>query len=297
MNASRWLAWLWLAASGTALAAGLPQANPVPGGIAVVPLEAEGDAVPRAKFNGERVMVVREDGRWHAVVGLPLTLAPGEHRLTLEKPALTGRSVAFAVAPKEYETQYITLTDRRMVEPTARDLERIAREQKIIQRAFRAWSETAAPPLAFDLPARGRLSSPFGLRRFFNNQPRQPHSGLDIAAATGTPVAAPADGTVVETGNYFFNGKTVFLDHGQGLVSMYNHLNRVSVKRGERVARGQKIGEIGATGRVTGPHLHWTVSLNNARVDPSLLLSRAALAEVSTGPAAPYAGTDNNGGP
>jgi murein DD-endopeptidase MepM/ murein hydrolase activator NlpD len=197
-------------------------------------------------------------------------------------------AVVFAVHPKEYAAQHLTLADKRMVDPTASDLKRIGREQKILQRAFQTWSETSTPPLRFDLPARGRLSSPFGLRRFFNNQPRQPHSGLDIAAPSGTTIVAPAPGTVIETGNYFFNGNTVFLDHGQGLVTMYNHLSRISVTKGRHVKHGEKIGEIGMTGRVTGPHLHWTMSLNNARVDPALFLSREALAGVSaTGETSP----------
>lgn len=293
MKPSAGLALLWLALPGSVLAASLPQANPVPGGIAIVPLAADGDAAPRASFGGERVMIVREGGRWNAVVGLPLTLAAGEHQLALEGPANAGRTVAFTVLPKEYAAQHITLKDRRMVEPGPKELERIERETGIIQHAFHAWTEIPDPPLAFDLPARGRLSSPFGLRRFFNNQPRQPHSGLDIAAAAGTSVVAPAPGTVVEIGNYFFSGKTVFLDHGQGLVTMYNHLSRVSVKKGQRVERGRKIGEIGATGRVTGPHLHWTVSLNNARVDPSLFL-HASLAEIPAG-GGPAAGMESNG--
>ena len=278
MKASGWLIPLWLAAAGTVLAADLPQVNPVPGGIAIVPLVVEGNAIPHVKFDGERTLVVRYADRWQAIVGLPLTLAPGEHRVELEGAT----AVAFTVLPKEYAAQHITLKDKLMVEPGPKELKRIAREQKIIQRAFHAWTETPEPPLRFDLPARGRLSGPFGLRRFFNNQPRQPHSGLDIAAPAGTPIVAPAAGVVVETGNYFFNGNTVFIDHGQGLVTMYNHLNRISVKKGQRVERGRKIGEIGSTGRVTGPHLHWAVSLNNARVDPMLLLSNEALAAVSS---------------
>lgn len=277
MKNSAWLAAVWLAAGHAAPAPDLPQANPVPGGVAVVPLNPATGAAPRVRFNGERVMVVRQNDRWHAVVGLPLTLAAGEHRLSQDG----ADRVVFAVRPKEYAAQHLALANKRMVDPTAGDLKRIEREQKILQRAFQTWSEVSAPPLRFDLPARGRLSSPFGLRRFFNNQARQPHSGLDIAAPAGTPIVAPAPGTVVETGNYFFNGNTVLLDHGQGLVTMYNHLSRIGVAKGRHVERGEKIGEVGMTGRVTGPHLHWTVSLNNARVDPALFLSRAALAAVT----------------
>lgn len=277
MKNSIWFVVAWLSASYAAPVPELPQANPVPGGVAVVPLNVATDAPPRVRFNGERIMVVRQNDRWHAIVGLPLTLVAGEHRLTLDR----SETMAFTVQPKEYAAQHLTLTNKRMVDPTASDLKRIEREQKILQRAFQTWSETLTPPLRFDLPTRGPLSSPFGLRRFFNNQPRQPHSGLDIAAPTGTPILAPAPGTVIETGNYFFNGNTVFLDHGQGLVTMYNHLSRINVAKGKRVVRGEKIGEIGMTGRVTGPHLHWTVSLNNARVDPTLFLSREALSGVS----------------
>lgn len=285
-----WLAVAWLAVGHAAPLPELPQANPVPGGVAVVPLTGVTDAPPRVRFNGERVMVVRQNDHWHAIVGLPLSLATGEHRLTLDRP----ETVVFTVQPKEYAEQHLTLTNKRMVDPTASDLKRIEREQKILQRAFQTWSEIPVPPLRFDLPAHGQLSSPFGLRRFFNKQPRQPHSGLDIAAPTGTPIAAPAPGIVIETGNYFFNGNTVFLDHGQGLVTMYNHLNRISVAKGKRVVRGEKIGEIGMTGRVTGPHLHWTVSLNNARVDPMLFLSREALSSVSGGGGAAPAISDAN---
>jgi murein DD-endopeptidase MepM/ murein hydrolase activator NlpD len=276
----------------------LPQANPVPGGIAIITLGPEDAPAPQVTFQGQRVLITHQHGAWQAVVGLPLTLAPGEQQLTVVERG-TARTLAFQVLSKEYETQYLTLANKRQVDPTAEDLKRIARDQMSINRAFAAWSEPGPDDLRFDLPAHGRFSSTFGLRRFFNNQPRQPHSGLDIAAPEGTPVSAPAAGTIIETGNYFFNGNTLFIDHGQGVISMYNHLSRISVKKGAHVERGQRIGAVGKTGRVTGAHLHWTMSLNNTRVDPMLFLSPAAQAGAPPSvPAAPPAsfGMTPNGG-
>lgn len=275
----------------------LPQSSPVPGGIAIIAVGPESTPTPLVQFQKQRVLVVRANGMWQAVVGLPLSLDTGEQQLDISDRGAT-RTLAFQVLPKQYETQYLTLANKRQVDPTAEDLKRITREQALSNRAFATWSADLADDLRFNLPALGRFSSAFGLRRFFNNQARQPHSGLDIAAPEGTPITAPAAGTIIETGNYFFNGNTVFIDHGQGLVSMYNHLSRVSVKKGVRVARGQRIGAVGKTGRVTGAHLHWTVSLNNARVDPLLFLSPAAQAGVPPAPAvqpAPVGMTPNGG--
>ncbi|HEY5682735.1 MAG TPA: peptidoglycan DD-metalloendopeptidase family protein [Sulfuricaulis sp.] len=250
----------------------LPRENPVPGGIAIVPVAPDSEPVPRVYYDDRRVLIVSHAEKWRAVVGLPLSLSPGSQILRVSDGTGRRRDISFDVRSKNYAAQYLTIKNRRMVEPSAEDLMRIEREQEIIRAAFTTWSDLPLKSLQFRLPVQGRISSIFGLRRFFNNEPRQPHSGIDIAAPTGTPVVAPLAGIVVESGEYFFNGKTIFLDHGQGLVSMFNHLNRILVERGKRVETGEKIGEIGKTGRVTGPHLHWTVSLNNSRVDPELFL-------------------------
>src|SRR5207302_8702322 len=252
----------------------LPLTAPVPGGVAIVCAGRPPGRPPQVVFDGQRVLVARVGDVWNAVVGLPLGLRPGAHELSVLDGERAARAIPFKVGKRNYETEHLTLANRRQVEPEPEDLRRIAREQESLVRAFSTFSDAALDTLAFDLPSEGRVSGGFGLRRFFNDEPRQPHSGLDIAAPEGTPIAAPAAGTVIEIGDYFFNGLTVVLDHGQGLVTMYNHLSRIDVAKGARAARGEKLGAVGRTGRVTGPHLHWSVSLNNARVDPALFLSR-----------------------
>lgn len=253
-----------------------PRANPVPGGIAILPVGTSATPPPMVYFHGNRVLVAQQDAAWMAIVGLPLDLAPGELSVSATDSDGVLREIHFTVESKEYAVQHLTLSNKRQVNPTARDMRRIRKEQAEINDAFTTWSPRADIDLSLDLPVNGRRSSPFGLRRFFNEQPRQPHSGMDIAAVEGTPIRAPADATVLRTGAYFFNGNTIFLDHGQGFISMYNHLRKISVQPGLKVKRGDVIGQVGRTGRATGAHLHWSISLNNSRVDPALFLSADA---------------------
>ncbi len=247
-----------------------PQQHLVPGGIAIIPLDAK--QAPKAFYNKQRVLSVKKDQQWLAVVGIPLSAKPGNHRLKQKNQ----QDIHFGVQEKDYPAQYITLKktakNKRMVNPNPLDMERITQEKRTLSKALAIWSEQT-PAVDFILPAKGRLSSPFGLKRFFNKQARKPHSGLDIAAPTGTDVVAPANATVINVGNYFFNGNTVLLDHGQGLISGYFHLSKTYVKTGDVLKQGQKIAEVGSTGRVTGPHLHWNVYLNRNKVDPSFFIS------------------------
>jgi murein DD-endopeptidase MepM/ murein hydrolase activator NlpD len=263
----------------------LPLAAPVPGGIAIVCVGRSRESAPQVKFEGQRVLVARVGDAWQAVVGLSLALKPGAHALAVAQGEKAERTIPFRVGTRKYDAQYVTLANRRQVEPEPEDLRRIARENDQLGRAFSTFSDFEPDSLALDLPlpSAGQVSAGFGLRRFFNNEPRLPHSGLDIAAPEGTPVVAPAAGIVLETGDFFFNGLSVVLDHGQGVITMYNHLSRIDVIKGLRVARGERIGTVGRTGRVTGPHLHWSVSLNNARVDPALFLSGEARKQGSPG--------------
>ncbi len=273
MNKGWLIFWLLngLLLSGTVWAIDLPRSSPVPGGVAIVELPGGKTLPPKAWYRDKRVMVVRKGMHWYAVIGIPLSAKPGTHLIVVK--GRKQRRIPFIVKEKKYREQHLTIKNRRMVNPSKEDLARIRSEKKEILAAFSQWRETAQPDTGFILPVDGPLSSPFGLRRFFNGEPRKPHSGLDIAAPKGTPIRAPAAGIVIATGNYFFNGNTVFIDHGQGLITMYCHMDHIDVVKDDVVVEGQVIGRVGMTGRVTGAHLHWSVSLNNTRVDPELFLT------------------------
>lgn len=250
----------------------LPQDSAVPGGIAIVRL-GNGAERPQAWLGEKRVAVVRDGQGWVALVGLPLALEPGAHALRVVSDGAEG-SKTLRVAAKHYPLQRFSVPDHRKVEPPPEDMLRIEREQKRIEEIKTAFRDEPAPDTAFRQPAAGRLTGSFGLRRIINGLERMPHAGIDVAAPIGTPVYAAGRGIVVETGDYFFNGNSVYIDHGQGLVTLYCHLDRIEVLPGEPVAAGQRIGLSGNTGRTSGPHLHWTVLLNGAAVDPRLFLPR-----------------------
>ena len=237
---------LLLLASQSALAEGFISRllnHPVPGGVAVIPLGASVTA-PTARYHDKPVLVVREDNQWIAIVGISLKNPLGAQQLTTGD----GRTLGFTVTPKHY---------RELAEQT---------------RAYQTFSPNQPSNLMFDKPVNGPLSSPFGLRRFFTGEERNPHSGLDFAVGAGTPIKSPAAGKVILIGNYFFNGNTVFVDHGQGLISMFCHMSKIDVKLGQSLPRGGIVGRVGSTGRATGPHMHWNVSLNDTRVDPAIFI-------------------------
>ena len=247
----------------------LPHANPVPGGIALVELPAAGDNI-KAYFQKKRLAIVYENNKPYALVGIPLSTRAGKQQLQL-KTSKGSQQLAFTVKPKTYKAQYLTIKNKRKVNPYEKDMARINKERKKKNRAKKHWSQRPVHA-DFITPVKGEISSIFGLRRFFNKQPRRPHSGLDIAAARGTPIHAVADGKVIEAGNFFFSGNMVYIDHGQGLISLYAHMNRIDVKVGDSIKQGQVIGLVGSTGRVTGPHLHLAVIANQTLVDPLLFL-------------------------
>jgi murein DD-endopeptidase MepM/ murein hydrolase activator NlpD len=248
----------------------IESAAAVPGGIALITLRHQSANPPEVIYRQRRVAVFRDTQQhWVAVVGIPLSIPPGQQKIV---DLTTGESYSFQVSDKKYKTQNIKIKNQRQVNPNQTDLKRIQAETQHIKAAMNpTWRMTPQSPIPLIRPVQGRLGSAFGLRRYFNGQPRNPHSGLDISAPQNTPVIASAEGIVVNTGNYFFNGNTVFIDHGQGIVTMYCHLNEIYVFSGQAVERGQAIGTVGKTGRATGPHLHWGVSLNGTMIDPSLV--------------------------
>ena len=248
----------------------LPRPLAVPGGVVILDLPSNLERMPVVTFEGNRVMVLPQEQGWKAVVGIPLARTPGAASIEI-RAGNTTLTQGFTIEGKAYATQRLKVAPKH-VDLSPPDAARVEKEQPHIRQTVATFSDAPPATLKFESPVKGPRSSSFGLRRVFNNQARNPHSGMDIAAPTGTPIFAPASGMVIDTGDYFFNGKSVFIDHGQGLVTLYCHLHKIDVKAGTVVKTGDKLGEVGATGRVTGPHLHWGVALNRAFVDPALFL-------------------------
>ena len=250
-----------------------PQASAVPGGMLRLSLGPAATApVAHTRVNDAEVpvLVIGDAIDWTALVGIPLSATPGDAELRV-----ADRRLPYRIAPKRYSEQHLKVS-ARTVDLSPQDQARYERERDHQAQVMTAWTAPSSAMLAGELrmrvPVPGRRSSSFGLRRVFNGQPRNPHSGMDIAAATGTPVRAPLPGRVIDTGDYFFNGGTVWLDHGGGLLSMYCHLSRIDAKVGDVLAAGDSFCAVGATGRVTGPHLHWGVMLNRTMVNPALFI-------------------------
>jgi len=263
----RFLIALWMSCN---VAWAAPEHSPWPGGIGVVRLQSE---TPPAITVGDKPALVFHDGdSWVALIGIPLDQ---DHAIpltaTVFRPGAETEQILIDLDEANYRVQRLNV-DRKYVEPDKESLERIFAERKIIDAALNNWRAQALDGIALHSPVPGARSSSFGSRRIFNDQPRSPHKGMDITATTGTPILAPLGAVVSATGDYYFNGNTVILDHGQGYISLYCHLSEIDVEEGQRVSAGDLLGKVGATGRVTGAHLHFATYLNGTAVDPALLL-------------------------
>lgn len=238
-----------------------------PGGVAILDLGAADGTAPVAEFDGKRVLVMEDGGRWHAVVGVPLSAKSGSTSITYGDGAV----LTFDINEHQYLEEHLEVA-QSYVSLSEENLARYQREREVIDAALNNWRNVPIDGVSLATPVEGPRSSSFGKRRFFNKEPRNPHTGMDIAVPEGTPIEAPRAGVVSETGDFYFNGNTVFLDHGQGLVTMYCHLSEIGVEEGQEVGAGETIGLVGKTGRVTGAHLHFGSYLNGNAVDPALLL-------------------------
>jgi murein DD-endopeptidase MepM/ murein hydrolase activator NlpD len=276
-SSARLRGWAAAACAASALLCGaawgldLPQQRLVPGGVATLSL-GPSEQRPSARFGDRPVLVVGDANGWTAVVGIPLSAKPGPASVSVRRGNGPASTRSFTVEAARYAEQRLKVAPGK-VDLAKADLERYERERVHLAAVAATVSESLPATLRMRQPTVGPRSSSFGLRRFFNNQPRNPHSGMDIAAPVGTPVVAAAAGRVIDAGDYFFNGNTVWIDHGAGLLTMYCHLDSITVQPGTELAAGEPIGTVGATGRVTGPHLHWSVSLNRTMVDPALFLA------------------------
>ncbi|MCY3842147.1 MAG: M23 family metallopeptidase [Acidobacteria bacterium] len=248
-----------------------------PGEVVVLEVRvAERGTAPRVTALGRSIRLFPvEDGRlWRGLVGIDLTAEPGVVPVAVEVDAggtEVRETYELAVEPKQFPTRRLRVAPR-YVDPPPDVLARIQREAQEVAAIFEVSSAERLWSGGFRKPVPGPATSSFGRRSVFNGQPRNPHSGTDFRSGAGTPVRAPNGGRVVLTGNQYFSGNVVILDHGWGLYSYFAHLSTIDVAEGDLVARGEVVGAVGATGRVTGAHLHWTLRLNEARVDPLALL-------------------------
>ncbi len=275
-----------LAPTTLATAQVMHQVESVPGGVVVIELGHYAEK-PEVEFFKSRVLVVEEPNTtgkslWYAIVGIPLQVnevdvKPGKYFIWVMPKQQNRHQLSFDIHAKKYLTQYITLPPEKShsVEPDLEAMKRVETEYAIIQKAAKTWEYKPNVPLKMEPPVVGIFTGSFGLKRFYNNKPRRPHSGMDIAAPRGTPIKVSAPGKVILTGDFFFAGNTVFVDHGQGLISMYCHMDSISTQLGHHLKQGEVLGTVGSTGRATGPHLHWSVYLNNTVVNPALFIPKS----------------------
>jgi murein DD-endopeptidase MepM/ murein hydrolase activator NlpD len=229
-------------------------------------------------WRNEKVPAIHNGNAWTTILGIDLDTKPGAHKtealLTMDDGRAERREVTVDVVAKQFPTTQLKVAEK-FVELNKADLARSSREAREANAIYSRITTAIVPEEPFSDPIPGVAGTNFGERRIFNGAPRAPHSGADLHAAAGTPVHATNRGRVVLAKNLFFTGNTVILDHGLGIYSLYAHLSRIDVKSGETVKNGQLLGLVGATGRVTAPHLHWGMRVQGARVDPFTLVGHA----------------------
>lgn len=246
--------------------------NSFPGGIAVIDFLTS-HSKPQAFYNNVPLFVQKiRNNQWQAFVGIPLLTELGEKEITVKTDS--EQNIKFNVKYRPYEQESINFAgdNNKYLNPNLSHQERIIKERKLLASARKYFSSRALSNSFFIKPINNNISSKFGNRRVINGKDSLPHTGIDLRGNIGESIKSAADGRVILIGDYFFNGKCVFIDHGQGLISAYMHMQKVLVDYGQEIKQGELLGTIGMTGKATGPHLHWSVYLNRTAINPALLL-------------------------
>jgi murein DD-endopeptidase MepM/ murein hydrolase activator NlpD len=231
--------------------------------------------LPTARvFNREIPLVPVRDGAWSGLIGIDLDTAPGTYPIQIAAESGDAKPLTathpLAVTARRFPTRRLTVAPV-YVDPPAAEVERIAADTARLDALYKTTTGQSWPG-PFEVPVAAPPQNTFGARSIFNGQSRSPHAGVDFRASAGTRIVSPAAGVVVLADDLFFTGQTVAIDHGLGLISVLAHMSKIAVRVGDTVQSGDVVGAVGATGRVTGPHLHWSVRLNGARVDPMALI-------------------------
>ena len=287
MNRMKWTTLLFMAVGSQVLLGDLTtMALPQPhihlsssilgqGDVTLLSIRMKKGNTPQVTWRGKEVLLTSnlEKTEWYGFLGADLSAKPGHYKVLVKVPgSAVKKQLEVEIREKDYGVRRLTLP-KNMVDLDSKTLQRVRKESK---RMKSLWEARPSAPLwngPFLRPIPGQVVGPFGQRSIINEQPRSPHSGVDLKGERGAPIQAINHGQVVLTGDHFFTGLTIVLDHGGGIQSMYFHLDRIAVQKGQETTKGQIIGFVGSTGRATGPHLHWGIRMNGARIDPLSLIA------------------------
>ena len=248
-----------------------PDHSPFPGGVINKIIKISSTEISNVKAEQKSVYLCQVDeDHWKVLV--PISLSSEIKPIIISNQGKTLLKVP--ILDKEYRESKITINNMDLVSPPAEYLPRIKKEAELGKAALNIVSKRNHFILKMSLPVEGLKSSEFGVRRFINSEPRNRHTGLDIAAKVGTEVISPLSGKVLLVGDFYYRGKTIFLDHGGGMISTYSHLSKILVQEGQLIKKNEIIGKVGQSGRVTGPHLHWQIVLSGVPVNPELFLQQ-----------------------
>ena len=253
--------------------------NVHPGGIYITEI-SNAEYSQDLLIDGQKILKWNKDNKFYVLYGLSYHLKTEQYSFEIKnKDGAVLREIRINIVQKNFRTQKINV-NKKYTKPTDKILEKIKKDRIKLVKARKIWFENN-PDMEFILPVKGITTGIFGTKRFYNGIEGNYHNGFDIAADTGTPIVAPSSGKITLTGNFFYNGKSIILDHGRGLKSIMIHLDEILVEENQYVEKGQIIGKVGTTGKSTGAHLHWSVLVNNTYIDPELLIDKGAIGHLN----------------